>query len=83
MKYTETRRAIFLAIAKNGGAKMSDMAKDNNISETRVRFHIAQIRDDFDTVYKIKVTPIRQDNQICAETYGQGDVFYSAIRANT
>ena len=61
MKYTETRRAIFLAIAKNGGAKMSDMAKDNNISETRVRFHIAQIRDDFDTVYKIKVTPIRQN----------------------
>jgi len=77
MKYTETRRAIFLAIAKNGGAKMSDMAKDNNISETRVRFHIAQIRDDFDTVYKIKVTPV------CAETYGQGDVIYSAICANT
>ena len=77
MKYTETRRAIFLAIAKNGGAKMSDMAKDNNISETRVRFHIAQIRDDFDTVYTIQVTPI------CAETYGQSDAIYSAICANT
>lgn len=77
MKYTETRRAIFLAIAKNGGAKMSDMAKDNNISETRVRFHIAQIRDDFDTVYTIQVTPI------CAETYGQSDAIYRAICANT
>jgi predicted ArsR family transcriptional regulator len=73
MKYTETRRAIFLAIAKNGGAKMSDMAKDNNISETRVRFHIAQIRDDFDTVYTIQVTPI------CAETYGKSDAIFNAI----
>ena len=77
MGYTDTRRAVFLAIAKNGGAKMSDLAKSNGISEARVRFHIAQIRDDFDTVYKIKVTPV------CAETYGQGDVIYSAICANT
>ena len=77
MKYTETRRAIFYAMVKRGGAKMSDMAKDNGISKMRVRFHIAQIRDDFDTVYKIKVTPV------CAETYGQGDVIYSAICANT
>jgi len=56
---------------------MSDLAKNNGISETRVRFHIAQIRDDFDTVYKIKVTPI------CAETYGQSDAIYRAICANT
>ena len=83
MGYTNTRRAVFLAIAKRGGAKISDLAKSNGISETRVRFHIAQIRDDFDTVYKIKVTPIRQDNQICAETYGQSDAIYSAICANT
>ena len=73
MGYRKTRRAIFLAIAKKGGAKISDLAKTNGISEARVRFHIAQIRDDFDTVYKIKVTPI------CAETYGQSDVIYNAI----
>ena len=77
MGYTETRRAVFLAIAKNGGAKISDIAKNNGISEMRARFHIAQIRDDFDTVYTIQVTPI------CAETYGQGDAIYSAICANT
>jgi predicted ArsR family transcriptional regulator len=73
MKYTETRRAIFMAIAKRGGAKMSDMAKDNGISEVRVRYHISQIRDDFDSVYTIQVTPI------FAETYGQGDAIYNAI----
>ena len=77
MGYTNTRRAVFLAIAKRGGAKISDLAKSNGISETRVRFHIAQIRDDFDTVYTIQVTPI------CAETYGQSDAIYSAICANT
>ena len=77
MGYTDTRRAVFLAIAKRGGARISDLAKNNGISETRVRFHIAQIRDDFDTVYKIKVTPIG------SEQYGQGDAIYSAICANT
>ena len=77
MKYTETRRAVFLAIAKNGGEKISDIAKNNGISEMRARYHIAKIRDDFDSVYTIQVTPI------CAETYGQGDVIYSAICANT
>ena len=73
MVYTETRRAIFLAIAKNGGAKMSDMAKDNNISETRVRFHIAQIRDDFEGIYTFKVTPMG------SEQYGQSDAIFNAI----
>jgi len=77
MGYTNTRRAVFLAIAKRGGAKISDLAKSNGISETRARFHIAKIRDDFDTVYTIQVTPI------CAETYGQSDAIYSAICANT
>jgi len=77
MGYTNTRRAIFLAIAKRGGAKISDIAKNNGISEMRARFHIAQIRDDFDSVYTIQVTPI------CADTYGQGDVIYRAICANT
>jgi len=73
MKYTETRRAVFLAIAKNGGAKMSDMAKDNNISEVRVRFHIAQIRNDFEGIYTFKVTPIG------SEQYGQSDAIFNAI----
>jgi len=77
MGYTKTRRAIFLAIAKRGGAKISDLAKNNGISEMRARYHIAQIRDDFDSVYTIQVTPI------CAETYGQGDAIYSATCANT
>ena len=73
MKYTETRRSIFLAIAKNGGAKISDIAKNNGISEMRARYHIAQIRDDFDSVYTIQVTPIG------SEQYGQGDAIYNAI----
>ena len=73
MVYTETRRAVFLAMAKNGGAKMSDMAKDNNISEVRVRFHIAQIRDDFEGIYTFKVTPIG------SEQYGQSDAIFNAI----
>lgn len=73
MKYTETRRSIFLAIAKNGGAKISDIAKNNGISEMRARYHIAQIRNDFDSVYTIQVTPIG------SEQYGQGDAIYNAI----
>ena len=73
MGYTETRRAIFLAIAKNGGAKMSDMAKDNGISKMRVRYHIAQIRDDFEGIYTFKVTPIG------SEQYGQSDAIFNAI----
>lgn len=72
MKYTETRRAIFLAIAKNGGAKISDIAKNNGISEMRTRYHIAQIRNDFESIYTFQVTPI------FAETYGQGDAIYNA-----
>ena len=56
---------------------MSDLAKSNGISEMRARYHIAKIRNDFDSVYTIQVTPI------CAETYGQGDAIYSAICANT
>ncbi len=73
MKYTETRRSIFYAMVKKGGAKMSDMAKDNGISEMRARYHISQIRDDFDSVYTIQVTPIG------SEQYGQGDAIYNAI----
>jgi hypothetical protein len=73
MKYTETRRAIFYAMVKRGGAKMSDMAKDNGISEMRARYHIAKIRDDFEGIYTFQVTPI------FAETYGQGDAIYNAI----
>ena len=73
MRYTKTRRAIFLAIAKRGGAKISDLAKSNGISEMRARYHIAKIRNDFDSVYTIQVTPIG------SETYGQGDPIYNAI----
>ena len=72
MKYTETRRKIFYAMVKRGGAKMSDMAKDNGISEMRARYHIAQIRNDFESIYTFQVTPI------FAETYGQGDAIYNA-----
>jgi len=73
MKYTETRRAIFYAMVKRGGAKISDIAKNNGISEMRARYHIAQIRNDFDSVYTIQVTPIG------SEQYGQGDAIYNAI----
>ena len=73
MGYTNTRRAVFLAIAKRGGAKISDLAKSNGISETRVRFHIAQIRDDFEGIYTFKVTPIG------SEQYGQSDAIFNAI----
>jgi len=73
MKYTETRRKIFYAMVKKGGAKMSDMAKDNGISEVRARYHISQIRNDFEGIYTFQVTPI------FAETYGQGDAIYNAI----
>ena len=73
MGYTNTRRAIFLAIAKRGGAKMSDIAKNNGISKMRARYHIDKIRDDFDSVYTIQVTLIG------SETYGQGDAIYNAI----
>ena len=73
MGYTNTRRAIFLAMVKRGGAKMSDMAKDNGISEMRARYHIAKIRADFEGIYTFQVTPI------FAETYGQGDAIYNAI----
>ena len=73
MKYTETRRKIFYAMVKRGGAKMSDMAKDNGISKMRVRFHIARIRNDFEGIYTFEITPI------FAETYGQSDAIYNAI----
>ena len=73
MKYTETRRAIFYAMVKRGGAKMSDMAKDNGISKMRVRFHIAQIRADFEGIYTFQVTPIG------SEQYGQSDAIFNAI----
>ncbi len=72
MKYTETRRAIFMAIAKNGGAKISDIAKNNGISEMRARYHISQIRNDFEGIYTFQVTPI------FAETYGKSDAIYNA-----
>jgi len=73
MRYTNTRRAIFLAMAKNGGAKMSDMAKDNGISEMRARYHIAKIRADFEGIYTFKVTPIGSGQ------YGQSDAIFNAI----
>jgi|TARA_B100001094_G_scaffold297192_1_gene320027 predicted ArsR family transcriptional regulator len=73
MKYTETRRAIFYAMVKRGGAKMSDMAKDNGISKMRVRFHIAKIRADFEGIYTFQVTPIG------SEQYGQSDAIFNAI----
>ena len=73
MRYTNTRRAIFLAIAKRGGAKMSDIAKSNGISKARARYHIAKIRDDFEGIYTFQVTPIG------SEQYGQGDAIYNAI----
>lgn len=73
MKYTETRRSIFLAMVKRGGAKMSDMAKDNGISEMRARYHIAQIRNDFEGIYTFQVTPIG------SEQYGQSDAIFNAI----
>jgi len=72
MKYTETRRAIFYAMVKRGGAKMSDMAKDNGISKMRARYHIAQIRNDFEGIYTFQVTPIG------SEQYGHGDAIYNA-----
>ena len=73
MGYTETRRKIFLAMAKNGGAKMSDMAADNGISKMRTRYHIARIRNDFEGIYTFKVTPIG------SEQYGQSDAIFNAI----
>lgn len=73
MKYTETRRKIFYAMVKRGGAKMSDMAKDNGISEITARYHISRIRNDFEGIYTFQVTPIG------AETYGQSDAIYNAI----
>jgi|TARA_R110000737_G_scaffold254228_1_gene263599 predicted transcriptional regulator len=73
MGYTETRRKIFLAMAKNGGAKMSDMAADNGISKMRTRYHIARIRSDFEGIYTFKVTPIG------SEQYGQSDAIFNAI----
>ena len=72
MKYTETRRSIFYAMVKKGGAKMSDMAKDNGISKARARYHIAQIRNDFEGIYTFQVTPIG------SEQYGHGDAIYNA-----
>ena len=73
MGYTDTRRAVFLAIAKRGGAKISDLAKSNGISEARVRFHIAKIRADFEGIYTFQVTPIG------SEQYGQSDAIFNAI----
>ena len=73
MKYTETRRAIFYAMVKKGGAKMSDMAKDNGISEMRARYHIAKIRADFEGIYTFQVTPIG------SEQYSQSDAIFNAI----
>ena len=72
MKYTETRRAIFLAIAKRGGARISDLAKSNGISKARARYHIAQIKNDFEGIYTFQVTPIG------SEQYGHGDAIYNA-----
>ena len=72
MGYTNTRRAVFLAIAKNGGAKISDLAKNNGISKARARYHIAQIRNDFEGIYTFQVTPIG------SEQYGQSDAIYNA-----